>query len=91
VLSDPRPWAVEEGEEREEEMGEDEANPLASRCFCASTSCDRNFFCRLLNVSCWSGWISPSAGVRPLQVAAEVVNALIVGACWAEVAARATR
>lgn len=51
VLSDPRPRAVEV-EEREDARDEDEVNPLASRCFCASASCDLNFFCRLLNVSC---------------------------------------
>jgi hypothetical protein len=88
VLSDPRPWAEEEEEGvLDDERGGDEANPLASRCFCASTSCARNVFCRLLKVSCLSGWMSPRAGVRSLRVATEVVKVLIAGA----VAARTTR
>jgi hypothetical protein len=87
VLSDPRPWAEEE-EELEDERGDDEANPLASRCFLASASCARNVFCRLLNASCWSGWMSPRVGVRSLRVATDVVNVLIAGVCRA---ARAMR
>jgi hypothetical protein len=81
-----------EEEELEDEGARDEANPLASRCFCASTSCDRNVFCRLLKASCWSGWMSPREGARSLRVAAEVANVLAVGAfLTALAAARVTR
>src|SRR3569833_149814 len=68
VLSEPRPWTIPEtkfaDDEGDEEGEWDRANALASRAFCASTSCSRNVFCRSLKDWWLSGSISASEGVR---------------------------
>lgn len=83
-LDEPLP--DDEGEVTGEEW-EMESNALASRCFCASASCSRNFFCLLMNASFWSGSILAREGVR-LELKARRADAGVVTPLGARISCR---
>lgn len=64
-----------------------ESNALASRCFCASANCSRNFFCLATNASTWSGSTSAREGVR-LELKARMAEAVLVTALGARMSGR---